>query len=346
MSVLEGVNLYAYGHSYLSKDYNGCLPGQRYVNRVGRRLGMTVVNRAFPGNRMVDAACAAIGTLPGAYALGGNPSTWRPGTPGVVVIDCTTNDTWSNYTSQGQRAYEHSLRSLLHFLSLKAKADEDSKLITRVGGAIGSHADSSNGHNWRLSSGANGSASLSNYTMPAGTSGLLLGAWALAGVGRVFEVLLDGQVVSTVDTGSKVGSARQVGRAATPMVVPMKGLAAGSRHTVAIRPTVPTGSGPGPFLDYIGVLSATPPRIVVMTGVYSGDAAKNAAFDAFNGILTTVCAELPNVTVCDARPGWVPATMIGSDGTHPTARGHAHLADALEQTLTAAVPDFTPGVTA
>lgn len=327
---LEGVNLFAYGHSYMAMDFFGQAPQSRYINRVGRRLGMNVVNRATGGWRMQDVALDAIGTR----------RPWTPGTPGVVVIDATTNDVLgTGQNAANLRGYEHSLRALLHYVSLSGKRDDDHPAVARVRGFLAAGADFSSGHNWQLRRGEVGSATVSwPYDR------VVVGFYGLAGdvpAAPGFEVRVDGAVAAQVScSGQTLGSSRT--RGFCPIAVPLD-LGAGT-HSIQVRPVGGAASfASGPFLDFFGRPSAEPPRVVVVRALHTANATRDADYDAYSAIIDRVAAEFLNVVVCDAAPGWAPATMIGLDGIHPNSRGNAHIADALEATL--ATVDFSPGVT-
>lgn len=348
--VTEGVPVYAYGHSYLAGDYFGQLAASRYINRVnGRARFGSLTNRAVSGFRMQDAALDAVGTRDAG-------KTWAPGSKGVVVLDCTLNDVRSNGGSaQALLGYRHSLQSLLHFLSLQATPTESAAWTHTGGMASATFTDAYQGTNSRLTPGTTGTVS----TQLVGTKGVI-GAAGLSGVaaGDSFEVLVDGAVYTTFSTHLQglSSSASGAARNWVPMVIPLVGLT-DTTHTVAVRSlNNATLTGTGPFVDYLGYHSATPPTIVVMkvaritaAGYAGGGAgATDATVDAYNQVIDEVVAlaathGLTNVLVCDPRPGWDPATMLGSDGMHPNARGHAHLAAALARTL--ALVDFAAGVT-
>jgi hypothetical protein len=330
VSVLEGVNLYAYGHSYLALDYYGMSPQQRYINRVGRRLGMNVVNRATGGWFMQDAASDAIGTR----------RPWGVGTPGVVVIDATTNNARKTGASVlDLRGYEHALRALTHYVSLDTKLEDDNPMVGRAGGYIGAHVESSNGHNFRIPAGKAGHVTVNNLPWPK----IVVGLCGIVGASGAFEVMLNGQLRATVATGGQTVATATGRRNSTPIAVPLD--AGPGVHSVHVRPAGGGVSGAnGPFLDYVGRLAAAPPRIFVVKGVpIPGVPA--SVFDQYNALIDEVAGELPNVTAVDPRPGWDVATMVGADQVHATARGHAHIADALEAAIAAGVTDFSTGVT-
>lgn len=339
---LEGAPLYAYGHSYLASLANGIQPGQRYINRVADRLRMTLINRAVSGSEMLDAAMDMLN----------GPNAWTPGTTGVVVLDATTN-TLKNYGDdpQAMRGYKWSLRSALRYLSLSSALPEDAGALTKTGdGEQTSGDDYTGGHLWRMTKGQHGAV-----TFPFTTKGgnLVVGFGGRSdGAGGEFELLADGAVLSKWDTDNVCRPSMKTGRASCPFVADP--LLPDGPHQFTIRPTgdLPA-TGNLPYLDYVGTLSKAPPLVVVVKaldtpgwGNYPGRACSETV-DAYNAIIDAEVGEhrrhADNVTVCDPRDGWEPGTMIGPDKLHPSARGHAHIADALCGVL--ADVDYSPGVT-
>jgi hypothetical protein len=174
---------------------------------------------------------------------------------------------------------------------------------------------------------------LNSATWTGTGSSFVVGCFGLYGSGGgSFDILLDGSVVKTFSCDQQTSDIpRSKARSIVPMAFPVS--AAQGSHTIQVRRAGrPVGNGTGPFLDYIGVVSPTPPRIVVVKGVnmlpggYADvPGAGSGQFDAYNAVIDTVAAELPNVSVCDPRTGWVPATMVGADSVHPNAaRSRAH----------------------
>lgn len=333
--VLEGVPLYAYGHSYLALSHFGATAEQRYINRVGRRLAMNVVNRATGGWFMQDAAVDAIGTR----------RPWAVGTHGVVVLDATTNNVLHAKGSAADlRGFEHGLRAFLQYVSLDYKLNEDHGLIRRSSGYLSAHPDFCSGQSWRLKPGQSGNATLATVSWERVVVGV---GGHDGGSGGVFDVVVDGVVRATVDTNYQTVQTKYGGRRFVPIAVPLE-LGVGN-HTIQVRPAGnAAASGSGPLFEYVARPAATPPRVVVMRGVYLPsypEGVSDATYDAYNAIIDSVAAEFANVAVCDAAVGWDPATMVGSDGIHANGRGHAHLAGALEAAIGAAVTDFSVGVT-
>jgi len=335
---LEGVPLYGYGHSYLAGLHNGIAPGQRYMERTARRLGMAYVPRAVSGYQMQDAALDLLN----------GPRAWTVGTSGVVVLDATINDTKNHGTdAQALRGYRWSLRAALRYLSLSSAIPEDSGSITPTGdGERIAVADFTGGHNWRMTAGQYGVASWSFTTTG---SNMVIGFGGLDDSdGGEFDVLADGQVVAGIDTDN-VCRTSATGRPYCPVTV--QPTLADGPHSIAVRPRGTAATGKGPYLDYVGTLSKTPPLIVLVRPLpLPGDGyllADAAAVEAYADVqfqeAATARAQGVNVVIVDPSPGWNPATMIGADGLHPSPRGHAHIADALCGLL--AGYDYSRGVT-
>ncbi len=339
---LEGAPLYAYGHSYLASVANGIQPAQRYINRAASRLGMTLINRAISGSEMLDVA---------ADMLNG-PNAWTVGTHGIVVLDGTTN-TLKNYGDDAQalRGYRHSLRSALRYLSLSSALPDDSGLLVKSGDGTQTVTDNYTGGTlWRMTAGQYGTVT---FPFTTRDNNLVIGfAGRSDSAGGEFELVADGAVISHWDTDNVCRPSMKTGRTSCPFVADP--ILPDGTHKIVIRPTDGApATGAVPYLDYVGTLSRTPPLIVVMAALdvptwtpWAGDAT-SATVDAYNAAINAEITlhrrHLDNVVLCDPRPGWDPATHIGPDGLHPSAQGHAHIADALTTTLNGI--GWTSGVT-
>lgn len=343
-SILEGVPLYAYGHSYLASLSNRVSAGQRYINRTADRLRMSLMNRAVSGSEMLDAAMDML------YG----PTAWSPGATGVVVLDCTTN-TLKNWgeDAQAMRGYKWSLRSALRYLSLSSAVPDDAGSLKLSGDGEQTDSDDYTGGTlWRMTKGQNGNVSF-NFNFKS--NNLVIGFGGRSdSIGGEFELLADGAIVSSWDTDNVCRPSMKTGRTYCPFVAdPI--LPDGS-HTMLIRPTggLPATGGL-PYLDYVGTISKTPPMIVVIKALNVPDwslwpgGATADTVAKYNAIIDAEVAEhrkhATNVLICDPTDGWNPKLHVGSDGLHPSARGHAHIADKLTSLLTVANVDFTLGVT-
>lgn len=252
---LEGASLYAYGHSYVASDNFGNNSAQRYINRVLTRGRFGVLtNRAVSGYRMSDSAMDAIGTRDAS-------KKWTVGSRGIVLIDSTANDVLFNGVStRALLGYRNSLRALLHFVSLGSIVDSAS--WTTSGSIVTNPiADSYGGSTLRMAAGQSGTVS----TTFSGTS-VVVGALGLTGTsGGSFEILVDGTVRGTYSTNAQgmESAASTISRAWVPVSVPITGLSSGS-HTIQVRPAGGgAANGDGPHLDYLGIVSSTPPLIVL-----------------------------------------------------------------------------------
>lgn len=316
---LEGANLYAYGHSFLAGEVDGQTPGQRYVNRLARRNGMTVTNRAVSGSRMEEIARRVL-------------QTWQPGSPGVVLVDGATNNVLGHGPGAAAvRGYRNALRALAWYLRCDLVLEDTHPGVYRTGGATNAHPDSSGGTNWTLAKDAPGQAQL-------GVQGfdrrIALGFTALQanGVAGAFDVLVNGQVEQVVHLGDQTA----IPGGTTPKVVTVQG--SGGDQVITVRRAGGASTGlPGPFLDWVGFESATPPMLGLVTcvppaaGVLPNDA---EWLDPYNQAITDVAAELGHhVFVSDPRAGFDPAWMISPDRVHLSALGHAHHAETIDADL-------------
>jgi len=337
---LEGANLWAYGHSYIGGDYNGQTTQQRYPYRVARRLGMVQTNRGLPGAWAQDIVLDAIGAT--------NPvRNWAFGSPGVVLFDGATNDikdAGEHY--QALRGFESAVRAFVHYVSLSSKVEDDSGMIGKVGCAVQPITDFSAGHNVFGPAGS--------YTEVGwyvnGPTRQCIGVAGIDGTkGGVFDVILDGAQVATFQTKLMcLNSAK--GNPYTPIVIPID-IPAGSGHNVRIRSLAPYGEGP--YFDFLGSYSPTPPLVALVKPVYLPTAtyaaypgrASDFIVNKYADILDMVAAGLSNVMTIDPREGWNPYTMIGSDGLHPNARGNDHLATVVSEAIDGMVQNFSVGIT-
>jgi hypothetical protein len=198
-----------------------------------------------------------------------------------------------------------------------------------------------------MTAGQNGSSS---WQFTTASSNMVVGLGGLDDTGGgEFELLADGQVVASFDTDSVCRTSAN-GRGYCPVTVQPR-LADGSR-TVIVRPRGgQPATGRGPFLDYVGTLSKSPPLVVLTRPLpLPGDGYRQATAAAVEEYARVQEEEADaafdqgvEVTICDALPGWDPDGMIGADGLHPSPRGHAHIADALCELL--ADVDWSRGVT-
>lgn len=322
---MEGTAVYAYGHSYVASDFFGQGPQQRYINRAAARLNFQAINRAASGWRMMDTALDAIGSrYPG--------RTWAPGTKGVVVLDCTLNDASSQGTAAAALAgYRHALRAFANFVSCETVIDSSAAGWT-VNGAESTNLSSDyyGGSNRSITTGAT-----TTWSRTFTGTEITVGMFGIATAAGEFDILIDGTVRATVNCAAQCTASTVSGitRDYVPLTVRISGLTNAS-HTLLIRPkNGVAATGLGPFLDWVGFRSATPPRIVVVKCVPVPDTSKDAAIAAYNAIIDEVAAEFPNMVVVDPSVGWNRATMIGSDGVHLSAAGNAHLAAVLTRAL-------------
>lgn len=324
---LEGVPLFAHGHSFLASDMFGLAPGQRYINRAGARLGMPVDNRAVGGAFSNEVACRVL-----YHGLSSS------GASGLLVIDATINDAGNNGAGDlALHGFREALRSIGWFTALDARWEDGSSALTRIGGTITSGVTYSGGHFWTVNKGETGSCEVYtdfSFGKPAGTKRrMVVGFAGLDPAGAVgaghFEVLVDGVQQAVLDL-----AVPHTPNGSVPMTWISEPLA--GAHKVLIRPLGGRpADGTGPWFDYAGLVADQPLPLVLVKCLPVRTSLDPATIAAYNAVIDAVAAERPGTYVCDPNPGFDAATMIGSDGVHLTARGHAHVADALVETLAA-----------
>jgi hypothetical protein len=330
---MEGVGVYAYGHSYLASDFYGQSEEQRYILRAAQRLDFPVVNRAVGGYKMQDAELDAVGNRSGWRK-------WTPNTKGVVVVDCTINDVNGNgATTAALAGYRNALRSMCEFLSLREVIDSEAAGWTYSGFAATNFIDFYGGSYRKGADPSSASRSFDGTEVTVG----LVGVSFTEGEA---EILVDGVLKETVPLSAQCvptkfyAATGADSRDFVHVTRRITGLAAGS-HTLLVR--TKAGVAGNVWLDWVGFRATNPPKIALVKCVDVADTTKDAAIDQYNAIIDQVAAEFPNVVVCDPTVGWDRAVHVGPDGVHLSARGNAHIAATLTHTL--ASIDHSDGAT-
>lgn len=328
--ILEGLPLTVYGHSIAAGQ--GATGNASWVNRLAGRHRMATANRAVCGDLSAQTVGRLIGTT-------GTPWTHANG---VVVLQDALNDVRRyGVTAAGLNGFANNLTAMLATLTASSRIES-----TGTAGFAYSGSWATTAYPWA-------SAGDLRYTSTVGAwvdvtftgDSLNLMLWVLASDSpQVFFADADGTVIRT-RTYAETGGGGSVN--ATPVLERFTGYGAG-QHTIRMY----HDQGPGNiYVDAQLPESAAPPQVLVVKdpGIIAWDLyapfdqGSAAALDAYNDAIDTVAAGFPNVTVVTV-PGWDLATMAGPDGVHPNERGHAQIADAVEQALRAAVPDYRPGV--
>lgn len=333
----EALRAVAYGNSYPASPERGA-----YLQRLARRYGWSLNNRAVGGERSTDTAARITAGAPAGRYVHGEAD--------LVLVDSATND----YMGAGMAAlsgYRHAMQASLAWLSLEGPV-EDSRtdLISYTGGwAV------STGPEWSGGTQRAMSAPAAAATMPAfGRAGRwAFGYYGLAvggGNGGPFQVTADDQVVADLNTHAQCvpslspavgGGPRNWTPAAAVVNLPSPADRFGLRRT----PDLPVGGGP--FFSWYGKINeVNPPLIVCPSPVRLSSA--GYALNGSPGLVTddvvaaygcalreAAAAVGPHVLVVDVDAGWEPATMLAPDRMHPNLRGSAHIADRITDALEA-----------
>lgn len=326
---LEGLPLYVYGHSIAAGQ--GASGLASWANRLTGRHRLLLAQRAVGG----DLSEQTVGRL-----IGTTGTAWTSGT-GLVVLQDALNDVRRyGATATGLTGYRNDLTAMLTTLAASGRVEDTAAAFSYSG-------------SWGTSNYPYASAGELHYTSTVGAwvdvtwagDVLNLLLWELAGDTTAVKFTTPtGLVLRTVTlTGDGGGAVVN----ANPVLEQFTGYGAG-QHT--IRMYHDAGGG-NLYADAMLPLSPAPPQVVVVkdSGVadWSGYAPFNLgsadALAQYNQITDDVVSQFPNATSV-AVPGWDTSTMLSADGIHPNDRGHAQIADAVDAGLTAAVPDYRPGV--
>lgn len=326
--------LWSYGDSWTASDtYN--TPGQRAIEQLASRLGLTVTNHAQNGDMIGDGAEKSIGgTLGRAYAPGSSD----------LVLSHFTNDLKSTDDAQKRASLRHYLRAHYAVLSAAERIEESTATKTGTWSTNSGAWFPSGGQN--ASTTQNGATATFTVTTPGRYVLLLFGTRGSA-VGGIFTISQGGVTLATVDTDETVSAVERNANNVGPLGIELGNLVAGD---LLVSFSTAGRSGASGFLDaLVRIDEADPPTVLAVkpvTVTYTGPPTyvKPDLLADIRAAIDTVAAEFPNVIVCDPLPGWNTATMLGADGLHPNDTGMTHLADAMEASLTP--PDPPVGLSA
>lgn len=317
VTTAEGVPLFAYGDSWMASDATNSV-GTRYIVRLERRLHTTLSNRATNSYHMQDNAQTAFS----------NHATkkWITPTKGLVVVGSVLADVLENGSDPaGLASFEHAVRAMCVVLSSGTRTEESDASFVYSGTWTTTTSSLASGGSVRTTT---QQAAYVDITVGSGDHYLSLLSVA------------DFTDLATIKNGA--ATIATVGDVAVPASV-------NNWNYIFTRVTGPgtfrvqkvTNDAKNIWVDARVTLSATPPTILLVKGVYlpaAGYAAEvggatDTSVDEHNDILDTVAAEFDNVEVVDPLPGWDKTTMIASENLHPKDRGMAHLADAVDMKL-------------
>lgn len=319
----EMMPLIGYGHSWVA---SALAASTRWLERVSERLHTPLVLRAQNGSTAEDLANTVIGT-----------NAYEPGGRGLVIMETGAAE----------------IRDATPWDTVPKAISIEENLRAAVLAVLGGPRDNVDGNaGWSLNDfwarGAGGwGANLTEpkasggawlYTtypgddaakeFPAGTYVVALGSIAHDYMpGATVDILLDGEVVHTVDTDDATwdDTALGSGHIARLVTVPAGG--------GEIRIRKDDVDGTMMIVDYVAPLAPDPAQVVLVREVLGAKQVNDLAQAALDAAIADL--NPAHVTVVDPRPGWNPDTMLGGDGIHPNDRGTAHLAEAVEKTLRA-----------
>jgi hypothetical protein len=310
---LEGMLLYAYGHSYLATTSNNTSTGAagNLGTRLAARKAMTFTNRATSGIRLVHQAASA--SLIRNVLSGG--SAWTPNTRGCVLFCDTLNDVAAYGTTAAYlRNYEHALRTFLAVTRSKAKVAAASAAWVYSANWTSTATSALTSTN-RFETTTTGSYAQFNVTGSA--VDLLL--TIKSGGNGTYTIASDGTTVATVSSLNNTMGV-DVGAAA----VALTGLGSGT-HLIQITLTSGTYLG----VDAAFIPSETPPPVLMFgEGAVTASGYTSLA-SSWLPILSSVTAEFPNALYVTPGAGWDNTTMLIADGLHPNDKGASYIAGTI-----------------
>lgn len=358
-TVVEGLTMYAYGHSYLA--VSASIAQRRYFERLSSRLRSgAAFNSGGSGWLCHDAAAYAHGTLTANVARGNNlAGTWTPAplVGGFVILDVARNDAgWDGIASTKHRAgFVNALDALIRLIrSGSGLQDTNAAFVYDATG-------------WTAQSATNFSGGTAHYTTtpgkkvtittPVGTDfDLMTVGFDSVVTGAAFTVTVDGvNIMSSLavagyptTTKNQVAQDHVTTSQWTPMAIPLRGLS-NQAHTVVL--THAGNSGEYLYANRLLTPTSTPPTIIIPKiarlpsagyAAYTGASASWTTDQIYNGLIDQVVARFPSdQTVITWDPnanGWDYTTMIAStDGQslHPNDLGMACYADGIISILNA-----------
>lgn len=325
LGAAEGVNLYAFGHSYVVGN-GASSTASRWLNRLAAKLNATIIDRSVSGTHTNDTA----GVIFGGRTSPVEPA-WVLGSKGLVVIQTVLNDIRRNgLSAAGQADVTYSLDALLSMLAAASvKQQNDASFVYSGTWTQNSAYNPASGNAISFTQTQNSQVTIS-WTGPSiSVYGYVSGSLGPATV----SYTLDGSLVKTVP----YNAVTSFGQGNAPYVETFSGLT-NTPHTLVIK-KVDAGSGPF-YVDCVTFPSTTPPSVLLLKESYLADWSQgapysqgsDAACDAYNAIIASIGAKYPNVTVVDPSSVWDKASMIYStDLIHPNDKGHAALAKVMAQ---------------
>jgi hypothetical protein len=324
--VMEGVPVWLQGDSWVA----GTATATSWGSRIGSRLNSGPVSNRGVGGDMSHELVSRM--------LGGNGSTaWTPNQRGAVVFQIGQNDNRRMGTdARAIAVFKRALGLCIHLARSETKTEQSSATF------VGPWTSTANA--WEQASG--GTTALTStvghyadFTVTGDAVTIVTGRTKPAFNGGTFTVREGGTLLATFNCGAGTdGPGATYPKDAAWDYVHITGLGAGS-HTLRLECTV---AGPI-YFDCWMTPRAAPPQVVLvqtpnMTTWAGGapyDQGSNAAMALYNTAIEEVAALFPagQVTVCDLRPGWDPATMLASDAGHPNDRGAAFIADRMADHL-------------
>jgi hypothetical protein len=318
--LLDGRTMYDWGNSWLAGS-----PASSYAQIAADALGCSGhVSFATSGYRMQDTSQSMIGPVDG--------QPWVSRTGGVVLIGDLLNNLIEADTSANRAAASEGLRASVATLCAGARVEQS-------GFTFSNFLDTANAKTYASGGSiAIASSSTATATIPVafpGTNYLLLAG--LSGTngerGGIFTIKQGGVTLATKDTDARTVYGKNA-RDYNNVAVRLPDLAAGTLDV-----TYSTSGRPSPTYGVIDALlpqMQTPPLIIVVkpiqTTINTHD--KPALLAYLRTVPDTIAAEFgSHVLVVDPAPGWDPSTMLQSDGLHPNALGHAHIAAAVVEAI-------------
>ncbi len=328
-AALECMTMAVFAHSYYT-GY-GCSPNASPADRVAKRLGLAApVSRATSGERLMQQW--------GRMVTGSTP--WTVGSRGIVLIQDMINDVriFGN-SAAAVTGYLNTLKAMLYYVSAATKVESSDATFAYTG-------------SWATLTNSYLSGGSSRYTLTSGdyvdvtfsgdAATFICYGFAPAITAGTIEVSLrpTGTVLATVNPNSGCAD-DQTGNDIdfAPLPIAVSGLGSGS-HTVRIKQTS-TGIM---HVDCVLLPSTTPPKVIVVKDpkstnwTYYGSPAaggynngSDAGRTAFAAAVDTAVALFSNAAAIDLET-W-DSSLFQADGTHPTDKGMAHIADLIEAQL-------------
>lgn len=354
----EGAELHSYGHSWTMypSPYATPYTGE-YQVRLGKRLLMGDVHSyGQSGAKMPEMVSMAV-----APTYVGKGRSTKPGTRGITLLQCETNDIIGSGVSPTdtvwRETYRLTLRSFIAWLSSKSYQNRDAATYTGTWNPVGAGVAQYYPDGVLQYTTVNGSTA--SYTVSGDEAWIWVAATDNAGSvnGGSLSVKVGTTTLLTktlMDTVRGYTNVQGASRTDMPIALKVTGMNAAA-GTSGNKTLVITSTSAGAlYLAGVSQPNAQPmPIFVAKDPSYStiANSTTRNTYDtnkpAFDTIIDQVCAEFPNAHVVDTNVGFSNPTFysqVDNAKSHPNDLGMAHLATRFETRIKEVITTANPGV--